>query len=242
MGADAALSALVPEEDSSLHPATPQAGAADKASSPAPPQPHAAPPAPVLAQASPVVLPGNETSAGLLATAAAQATQSGAAQAAQQASQQGAAPELVPQSPHHARIAAEAAPQIVLRLADAAGKGQQTVSVELTPPELGRVELRLTFREGQVHQVVMAAERSDTFEALRQDRQSLLQQMEQAGLQLGQSGLDLQHGALPRQDTETAEEQAFRLAQAAQERAGDLSAEAETPPRPASDSLIDIIA
>ncbi|EFH13682.1 hypothetical protein HMPREF0731_0093 [Pseudoroseomonas cervicalis ATCC 49957] len=142
--------------------------------------------------------------------------------------------------PHLQRIAAEAGPQLVLRLTQAAERGEETVSLALNPPELGRVELRLTFREGQVHQVVMAAERADTFEALRQERPGLLQQMEQAGLQLGQSGLDLQHGALPRSEDEA--EFATRTGRDAAAAADDPAAEAAAPRRPASDSLIDIIA
>lgn len=145
----------------------------------------------------------------------------------------------LPAMPPHPRLLAEAAPQLALHLAQAAEQGQETVSVDLRPPELGRVELRLTFRDGQVQQVVVTAERAETFEALRQDRTVLLQQMEQAGLQLGQSGLDLQHGRPPPPDPEQAAPRSFRLAEAAEDGAAEPAA---APGRPASDSLIDIIA
>lgn len=140
----------------------------------------------------------------------------------------------------HPRLPPEATPQLVLRVKEATEAGVETVSVDLRPPELGRVELRLTFREGTV-QVVMLAERAETFEALRQERHSLMQQMEQAGLQLGGQGLDLQHGSLS-----WAEREAPEPAQALQADAGpgeDQTAEVAAPSRrPASDSLIDIVA
>jgi hypothetical protein len=112
----------------------------------------------------------------------------------------------------------------------------ESVSVDLRPPELGRVELRLTFQDGTV-QVSMAAERSDTFEALRQDRVHLEQQMQQAGLQLGGGGLDLQHGRLPREAPEppVVPPGQVEAAEAAEDAPG-----AARPPR--SDSLIDLIA
>jgi flagellar hook-length control protein FliK len=108
----------------------------------------------------------------------------------------------------------------------------ESVSVDLRPPELGRVELRLTFQDGTV-QVSMAAERGDTFEALRQDRAQLEQQMQQAGLQLSSGGLDLQHGHLPREAPE-------------QQHVAPPPSVAEEEPAvtrpPHSDSLIDLIA
>ncbi|MFC7557067.1 flagellar hook-length control protein FliK [Pseudoroseomonas wenyumeiae] len=86
-------------------------------------------------------------------------------------------------------------------------------------------------------QVSMAAERGDTFEALRQDRVHLEQQMQQAGLQLSSGGLDLQHGHLPRE----APEPPATLPAPTE---GAAAAEDEAPPsrRPPSDSLIDLIA
>jgi flagellar hook-length control protein FliK len=135
-------------------------------------------------------------------------------------------PHLPPETSH----------QIALRVATAAAAGVESVSVDLRPPELGRLELRLTFQDGTV-QVSLAAERSDTFEALRQDRSQLEQQMQQAGLQLGGGGLDLQHGHLPRE----APEQAQTLSPGAEH--NDLPEEdTNAGPRPRSDSLIDLIA
>jgi flagellar hook-length control protein FliK len=143
-----------------------------------------------------------------------------------------APPPAAPPRPHGM---AKATQQIALRVATAAAEGVESVSVDLRPPELGRVELRLTFQDGTV-QVSMAAERGDTFEALRQDRASLEQQMQQAGLQLSGGGLDLQHGRLPRPATP---------AEPAPQRATMPAAPDDEPaPRAPlrSDSLIDLIA
>ncbi|HWX51592.1 MAG TPA: flagellar hook-length control protein FliK [Roseomonas sp.] len=148
------------------------------------------------------------------------------------------APAALPQH----RMAAEAAPQLVLRMAQVARKeGIETILVDLRPPELGRVELQLTFRDGTV-QVVMRAEQAETFEALRHERHNLLHQMEQAGLQLGGSGLDLQHGPLPqpKPEPEQALAGARRGTPEPEEAEGRAGAAPAARPR-ASDSLIDII-
>jgi hypothetical protein len=147
------------------------------------------------------------------------------------------APAASPQARSH--VAAQAAPQIVLRSLQAAEAGLDSISIDLTPPELGRVGLRMTFQDGGSVQVSMLAERVETFEALRQERHSLVQQMEQAGLNLGGGGLDLQHGRLPQPAPE-------EMAASRPDRGGgEEEAEAAgttAPRRPASDSLIDIIA
>jgi hypothetical protein len=133
---------------------------------------------------------------------------------------------------------AEAGQQVVLRASQAATEGVETISVDLRPPELGRVELRLTFRDGTV-QVSMTAERVETYEAFRHDRANLEQQMQQAGLQLGSGGLDLQHGRLPPREGGEPERRVTQAAELVGEDGGD---DALAPLRPRSDSLIDLIA
>jgi flagellar hook-length control protein FliK len=132
---------------------------------------------------------------------------------------------------------AEAGQQIVLRTASAAADKVSTVSVDLRPPELGRVEVRLTFHEGKV-QVSMVAERLETYEAFRQDKANIEQQMQQAGFQMGGGGLDLQHGRLPR-DTQ---DQAPRPQSLTQTDSEEAETEATPLSRLTSDSLIDLIA
>lgn len=134
------------------------------------------------------------------------------------------------------RLPPEVGQQLALRVNSAISNRVDSVSVDLRPPELGRVELRLTFHDGTV-QVAIAAERGDTFEALRHDRTHLEQQMQQAGLQLGSGGLDLQHGHLPREAPEPPPPSPDHVdgSEAAEEEPG-------RPRPPRSDSLIDLIA
>jgi hypothetical protein len=135
-----------------------------------------------------------------------------------------------------AHLPPEVGQQLALRAVTAAANRVESISVDLRPPELGRVELRLTFHDGTI-QVAIAAERGDTFEALRQDRVHLEQQMQQAGLQLSSGGLDLQHGHLPREAPEPPPALPAHAdsKEAAEEEPG-------TPRPPPSDSLIDLIA
>lgn len=148
--------------------------------------------------------------------------------------QPGAHPAIPP------RVAAEAGQQVALRMARAAANGVESISVDLRPPELGRVEVRMTFRDGMV-QVVMAAERAETFEAFRQDRTQLEQQLAQAGIDLGGGGLDLRHGGLPRERaTDTPKTPGSDGAESA-DATTEVTVE-EQGHRPATDSLIDIIA
>lgn len=181
-------------------------------------------------QAIPAVLPPEEAPAPIAFPSPALAIPAGPSAAAGLAT---AAP------PAPAPRAAQALPQIVLRAAQAAREGVETISVDLRPPELGRVELQLTFRDGGV-QVVLRAEQPETFEALRQERHSLVQQMEQAGIQLGGGGLDLQQGRLPRPEPEPVP---LAPPAAEAEEAGPAAGGTDTRPRRlASDSLIDITA
>jgi flagellar hook-length control protein FliK len=95
-------------------------------------------------------------------------------------------------------VAAQAAPEqtqalLAVRLARAVQQGQTTLSVELHPAELGRVEVHLSFRPDGVG-VQMTVDRQDTFDAFVRDRGSLEQQLAQAGIDLGSSGLDLRFG------------------------------------------------
>ncbi len=133
---------------------------------------------------------------------------------------------------------AQASRDIVVRASKAAADGVDTVSVDLRPPELGRVELRLTFRDGTV-QVSMISERVETFEALRQDRGNLEQQMQQAGLNLSSGGLDLQHGRLPAREESGS---AARIHHQASAEEDEATEEVAASSRPRSDSLIDLIA
>jgi flagellar hook-length control protein FliK len=83
--------------------------------------------------------------------------------------------------------------QVAMHVAQALGDGGKTVTVELHPAELGRMEIRFSFHsDGMV--VRMTLDRPETFDAFSRDRGGLEQQLTQAGINLGSGGLDLRLG------------------------------------------------
>lgn len=82
---------------------------------------------------------------------------------------------------------------LAVRIAGAVSDGSSTVTVELHPAELGKVEVHLTFHTDGVD-VKMNVARPETFESLNRKRASLEQQLAQAGIDLGGGGLDLRYG------------------------------------------------
>jgi hypothetical protein len=140
------------------------------------------------------------------------------------------------------RLVAEAGHQIALRVARATEQRIETISVDLRPPELGRVEVRLSFRDGAVHQVVVSADRPETFQSFAQDRGLIEQQLQRAGIELGMGGLELRHGGSGGRDAEAGAEPARpEGATAEAEPEAEIAAPVQHRGR-ALDSLVDIIA
>jgi hypothetical protein len=79
-----------------------------------------------------------------------------------------------------------------MRIGRAARTGEDTLTIELHPAELGHIAVRLAFHDGNVD-VRMVFSRQETYQAMSQDRTSLEQQLSQAGIDLGQGGVDLRY-------------------------------------------------
>jgi flagellar hook-length control protein FliK len=83
--------------------------------------------------------------------------------------------------------------QVAIHIAKALQDGSKTITVELHPAELGRVEIRLSFQSDGLS-VQMTVDRQETFDSFSRDRGGLEQQLGQAGVDLGSGGLDLRLG------------------------------------------------
>lgn len=86
--------------------------------------------------------------------------------------------------------------QIAIHVAKALNDGGKTVTVELHPADLGRVEIRFSFHSDGLD-VRMTIDRPETFVAFSHDRAGLERQLTQAGVDLGGGGLDLRLGQQP---------------------------------------------
>lgn len=101
----------------------------------------------------------------------------------------------------HATKPAPPAEQVAVKLAQAATNGARSVIVELRPEALGRVEVKLDFRQGGTVNVQMTMDKAETYENFRNNKSGLEQQLNQAGLNLGGGGLDLRFGQGGQQST-----------------------------------------
>jgi flagellar hook-length control protein FliK len=86
-----------------------------------------------------------------------------------------------------------AAEQVAMHVAQSLNEGGKTVTIELHPAELGRVEIHFSFHSDGMD-VRMTVDRQETFDALSHDRNGLHQQLAQAGVDLGGGGLDVRLG------------------------------------------------
>jgi flagellar hook-length control protein FliK len=124
----------------------------------------------------------------------------------------------------------------LMRIARAVHEGTPTLSIELHPAELGRIEVRLSFRDSGVG-VQMTLDRQDTYAAFNRDRAALEQQLTQAGVTLGGGGLDLRYGQQSQQQPQQPMANALRTIVSASAPSSDAQAQAGAQ----SDSLIDIM-
>ncbi len=91
---------------------------------------------------------------------------------------------------------AEANRAVALRVSRAINSGEDTLTIELHPAELGHVAVHIAFHGSGV-EVQMVVGRQETFQAFSQDRAALEQQFSQAGIDLGAGGLDLRYSQTP---------------------------------------------
>ena len=95
-------------------------------------------------------------------------------------------------APHPAATSAppgQPAVQIAVQIAAAVPRRIERLFVQLEPPALGRVEVRLEFSRDNRVSALIAAERHDTLDVLQRDSRGLERALQHAGLRLGENGL-----------------------------------------------------
>lgn len=85
---------------------------------------------------------------------------------------------------------ADAASQVALQMKPLLDQGGGTIRMTVNPPELGQVQIDLTIAEGKVHGTI-AASQPAVVEQLARDLHSLRQGLADAGLKLGDQGINL---------------------------------------------------
>ena len=103
------------------------------------------------------------------------------------------APNIPPSGVSAAPPTGTAAQQVAMHVAQSLNDGGKTVTIELHPAELGRVEIHFSFHSDGTD-VRLTVDRPETFDAFSHDRSGLQQQLTQAGVNLGSGGLDLRLG------------------------------------------------
>ena len=143
--------------------------------------------------------------------------------------------QTIPAAPASAGGAmAEANRAVALRVSRAIRSGEDTLTIELHPAELGHVAVRIAFHGSGVD-VQMVVGRQETFQAFSQDRAALEQQFSQAGIDLGAGGLDLRYSQTPTQEPK----QAWG---SGSHRSGDGLSETDTRTVLLGDNLVNIVA
>jgi flagellar hook-length control protein FliK len=82
------------------------------------------------------------------------------------------------------------ADQVAVNIQKGIAQGQDKITVQLRPQELGRVEIKLEMNHDGKMTAVVAAEKPETLDMLRQDARSLIDSLNQAGMKMDESGLN----------------------------------------------------
>jgi len=104
-----------------------------------------------------------------------------------------AANDTAPATTQHVQVAAQARPNIPALAVEVAAKSQagaKQFDIRLDPPELGRVEVRLSIDATGKASAHLTADQPQTLDLLQKDSSSLTRALRDAGLDVSQNGLN----------------------------------------------------
>lgn len=84
---------------------------------------------------------------------------------------------------------AQAVAIMIEKAASGSEKAKQELSVQLDPPELGRLQIQLSMEKGEVMKVHLLAEKQDTLNLLQRDSHALKAALDHAGIQTDSESL-----------------------------------------------------
>lgn len=116
-----------------------------------------------------------------------QATASPHAQHAQFAAQVQQATQV--SSSHQTTAPSDLAQQVGLQIAQKAQEGQNRFTIRLDPPELGRIDIKMTVSHDGTVQAALSVDNENTFDLLQRDQRGLERALENAGLKADSGGL-----------------------------------------------------
>ncbi len=86
------------------------------------------------------------------------------------------------------------ATQIAFQVSKGARAGQERISMQLHPAELGRIDVKLEFTENGHLRVMVSAEKNDTLDLLQRDSRTLERALQDAGVKTDSNSLSFQKG------------------------------------------------
>jgi flagellar hook-length control protein FliK len=103
-------------------------------------------------------------------------------------------PSVLPGIPQHVQVSAESAkpnmPALAVEIAAKSQSGAKQFDIRLDPPELGRVEIRLSIDAAGKASAHLSADQPQTLDLLQKDAASLTRALREAGLNVSQDGLN----------------------------------------------------
>jgi flagellar hook-length control protein FliK len=113
---------------------------------------------------------------------------------AAQPSQAAAAPAAMPEIAQHVQVSAEAPkpnmPALAVEIAAKSLSGAKQFDIRLDPPELGRVEVRLSIDAAGKASAHLSADQPQTLDLLQKDASVLTRALRDAGLDVSQNSLN----------------------------------------------------